>query len=75
MDKTVLRAAREMTLDGRIGDETFERLRDFLDDELLVDLTLIVGFYNAVVRVLATLEIDVEPDYAEYLREFPLPRR
>ena len=32
-----------------------------------------IAFYNAVVRVLATLEIDVEPDYQRYLDEFPLP--
>ena len=42
-------------------------------NELVVDLTLTIGFYNAVVRVLATLQIDVEPDYQRYLERFPLP--
>ena len=37
----------------------------------MVDLTLTIGFYNAVVRVLATLQIDVEPDYQPYLDRFP----
>ncbi|MEM7251010.1 MAG: carboxymuconolactone decarboxylase family protein [Pseudomonadota bacterium] len=74
LDCAVLRAAREMTVDQRISDECFDDLRDQLSDELIVDLTLIIGFYNAVVRVLATLEIDVEPEYASYLEEFPLPR-
>ena len=39
----------------------------------MVDLVVTIGFYNAVVRVLASLEIDVEPDYQPYLDEFPLP--
>jgi hypothetical protein len=47
-------------LQGRIG------------DECVVDLAITVGFYNAVVRVLATLQIDVEPDYQTYLDQFPL---
>ncbi len=44
-----------------------------LGNEQVVDLTLTIGFYNAVVRVLATLQIDVEPDYMPYLQKFPLP--
>ena len=42
-------------------------------DEQVVDLTITIAFYNAVVRVLATLQIDVEEDYMPYLRQFPLP--
>ena len=44
-----------------------------LGNELIVDLTVTIAFYNAVVRVLATLQIDVEDDYIPYLRQFPLP--
>ena len=36
-------------------------------------MTLTIGFYHAVVRVLATLQIDVEDDYMPYLEKFPLP--
>jgi hypothetical protein len=38
-----------------------------------VDLTITIGFYNAVVRVLHTLQIDVEDAYQGYLQEYPLP--
>jgi hypothetical protein len=34
-----------------------------------------IAFYNAVVRVLETLQIDVEDDYKKFLDEFPLPAR
>jgi len=73
MTKTVLRAAREMTQDGAMSDATFAALRQTLGNELIVDLTVTIAFYNAVVRVLATLQIDVEDDYIPYLRQFPLP--
>ena len=71
--KAVLRAAREMTDDLAISDETFAELRQGLDAECLTDLVLTIAFYNAVVRFLATMEIDVEDGYLRYLDEFPLP--
>jgi alkylhydroperoxidase family enzyme len=71
--KLVLKGAREMTLDGEMSKATFDALRKDLDNERIVDLVVTIGFYNAVVRVLASLEIDVEPDYQPYLEEFPLP--
>jgi alkylhydroperoxidase family enzyme len=73
MAKTVLRAAREMTQDGAMSDATFATLREAFGNELIVDLTITIAFYNAVVRALATLQIDVEDDYIPYLRRFPLP--
>lgn len=73
MAKTVLRAAREMTNDGAMSDATFAALQQALGNELVVDLTITIAFYNAVVRVLGTLQIDVEDDYMPYLRQFPLP--
>ncbi len=74
LDKAVLRAAREMTHDLAVSDGTFAELRAALDNERLTDLILTIAFYNAVVRILATLKIDVEPEYQRYLDEFPLPK-
>lgn len=71
--KLVLRAAREMTQGLAIADPTFAALRQALDEERLTDLVVTIAFYNAVVRVLATLDIDVEDDYRPYLDAFPLP--
>ena len=73
--KAVLRAAREMTRDLAISDTTFAALRAELDNERLVDLVMTIAVYNGVVRLLATLQIDVEPEYQHYLEEFPLPRK
>ena len=73
MSKLVLVAAREITVDGEIARDTFRKLQAELGNEQVVDLTITIAFYNAVVRVLATLEIDVEPEYQPYLDKFPLP--
>lgn len=73
--KTVLRAAREMTTELSVSDETFASLRAELDDERLTDLMVTIGFYNGLVRLLETMKVDVEEDYLPYLDEFPLPRR
>ena len=72
--KTVLRAAREMTGDLAMSDATFAELERNLGRAQVIDLTLAIAFYNAVVRLLATLQIDVEPEYQHYLAEHPLPR-
>lgn len=71
---TVLRAARELTLDLVITDATFATLARHLDNELLVELVVVISYYNAVVRMLAALHIDVEPEYEIYLKQFPLPQ-
>ena len=70
----MLRAAREMTSDLAMSDETFAALERELGREKLIDLTLAIAFYNAVVRLLGTLKIDVEPEYQKYLQEHPLPK-
>ncbi len=75
LTKAVLRATREMTLDSTVSDETFAALRAELDNERLLDLIMTIAIYNGVVRLLATLQIDVEPEYLHYLDEFPLARK
>jgi alkylhydroperoxidase family enzyme len=72
--KTVLRAAREMTAGFAIADETFAALQKDLDYERLTDLVLTIAFYNAVVRFLATMQIDNEPEYQQFLAEFPFAK-
>ncbi len=72
--KTVLRAAREMTRDLAVSPATYAALEESLDAECLMDLIVVIAYYNCVVRMLATLEIDVEADYLPYLEQFPLPK-
>lgn len=74
LSRTVLRAAREMTADLAMSDATFATLEKALGRENVIDLTLAIAFYNGVVRMLGTLQIDVEPEYQTYLEQHPLPR-
>jgi len=71
LTREVLRAAREMTRDLAASETTFSALKSHLDNESLTDLVLIISFYNAVIRFLATMEIDNEPEYQVLLAEFP----
>jgi alkylhydroperoxidase family enzyme len=71
----VLKGAREITSDGKLSDATFAALKSKLSNEHLVDLVVTISFYSAVVRVLASFEIDVEPDYQKYLDKHPLPKK
>jgi alkylhydroperoxidase family enzyme len=70
--KLVLKAARDMTADLAVSAKTFAALRRHLDNERLVDLVMTIAFYCGVVRLLASLEIDVEDEYRPYLEQFPL---
>ncbi|HUC08917.1 MAG TPA: carboxymuconolactone decarboxylase family protein [Stellaceae bacterium] len=72
--KAVLRAARELTSNLEISDQTFATLRQGLDDERLTDLFITIAYYNGLVRLMAALRIDVEDEYLAYLDEFPLPK-
>jgi len=72
--RTVLRAAREMTQGFAISEETFDALKKDLDYERLTDLVITIAFYNAVVRFLATMQIDNEPEYQKFLAEFPFAK-
>jgi alkylhydroperoxidase family enzyme len=71
--KAVLRGAREMVRDLAMSEATFVEIKKELSNEHMVDLVLTIAFYCAVVRVLATMQIDNEPYYKEVLQQYPIP--
>jgi alkylhydroperoxidase family enzyme len=70
--KIVLKGAREMVRNIGMSDETFAEIKKHLSNEHMTDLVLTIAFYCAVVRVLATMKIDNEPQYKEVLKQYPL---
>jgi 4-carboxymuconolactone decarboxylase len=56
----VLRFASELSERSQVSDSTFAGVAAFLDDEQLVELTLVVGFYNMVSRTLNGLQVDLD---------------
>jgi alkylhydroperoxidase family enzyme len=71
--RAILKGAREMTRNLEMSMETFAEIKRHLSNEEMVDLVLTIAFYNAVVRVLATMKIDNEPYYKEVLQQYPIP--
>lgn len=70
--RSALSAAREMTSSVSLCQETFDALRAGLDNECLVDLLFAIATYNSIVRILASLEVDLEDEYRPLLDRFPL---
>lgn len=70
-DRAVLTAARELTVEADISDATWAELAASYPDEQLVEIVLIISYYNHVTRLLRSLRIDVEPEYLPYLEHFP----
>jgi alkylhydroperoxidase family enzyme len=66
-------AAKEMTNNIAMSKKTFDALHAFLNNEEMVDLIVTIAHYNAMIRVLGTLEVDIEDHYAPGLTKFPLP--
>lgn len=60
--RAVLAYVDEVAGGYRAQDATFAALRDFLDNEQIVELTVIVGFYEMVCRVLEALQIELEEE-------------
>ena len=71
--KAVLKGAREMVRNLAMSEATFAEIKKELSNEHMTDLVLTIAFYCAVVRVLATMQIDNEPYYKEVLQQYPIP--
>jgi len=71
--KLVLKGAREMADDGAMTQPTYDALAQDLDHERMVELVMTIAFYCGVVRLLASLGIDVEDSYQPHLDAHPLP--
>src|SRR3954471_17429350 len=71
--KAILKGAREMVRDIEMSEATFAEIKKDLSNEHMTDLVLTIAFYCAVVRVLATMKMDNEPQYKEVLKQYPIP--
>jgi alkylhydroperoxidase family enzyme len=72
--KAVLKATREMANNIALSDDNFAALSQHFDTPRLLDLFGAISSYCGTVRMLAALQVDVEPEYQVYLEKFPLPR-
>jgi 4-carboxymuconolactone decarboxylase len=63
--RAVLAATDELTVDGALADERRAGLAAHYDDRDVVELVLTISFYCCVSRVLAGLDIGIEPEHTE----------
>ena len=59
-EKAVLQYTDEVALDVAASAAAYERVAAFLSPEEVVELTVNIGFYGMVVRVLESLQVDLE---------------
>lgn len=62
-ERAVLRYTREATVQITVSEDTWQALKMHFDTRQLVELVLIVAWYNQTVRVLVPLCIELEDDY------------
>jgi alkylhydroperoxidase family enzyme len=71
-DVTVVSAAREMTQGPSLHPATWAALIDAVGEPDAIEYVVVIGFYCMVTRVLAALEVDVEPEYQQHMPYFLL---
>jgi alkylhydroperoxidase family enzyme len=59
-EKAVLNYADEVSQNIRVSDGAFSRLRYFLSEREIVELTVTIGYYGMVCRTLEALQIELE---------------
>ncbi|MBI3993419.1 MAG: carboxymuconolactone decarboxylase family protein [Candidatus Lambdaproteobacteria bacterium] len=70
-DRAVLQYTDEVTRNVRVSDATFATLRKFLSEVDVVELTLTVGFYNLVSRMLESMQVELEDPEAHAAHHVP----
>jgi AhpD family alkylhydroperoxidase len=68
-DRAVLTYTDEMALHVRVQDDTFQELARYLDEASIVELSLSVGFWGMVARLLESLQVDIDPELPGSSRE------
>lgn len=65
----VIAYAGELSRDARVSDATHDAVAAFMNDEEIVELAMVIGFYNLVSRVLNALQVDVDEPAARDLQD------
>lgn len=61
-ERALLRYADEVTQQVRAGEQTYAQLREHFNEQALVELTVTIGFYGMVSRILENLQVELEDD-------------
>ncbi|MBW7998370.1 MAG: carboxymuconolactone decarboxylase family protein [Candidatus Glassbacteria bacterium] len=61
-ERAVLQYTDEVSRSYRASDAAFAELRKHLDDEQVTELTIIIGYYEMICRVLEALQVELEEE-------------
>jgi alkylhydroperoxidase family enzyme len=64
-ERAIVRYAREVTLTGDASEQTWANLRRYLPPREAMDIVMSVAWYNAVIRILKPLRIEIEPTFVK----------
>jgi alkylhydroperoxidase family enzyme len=59
-ERAVLRYAEEVAQGVEVNEETFNALRQYLNEQSIVELTVSIGYWGLVARVLVPLQVDLD---------------
>ena len=63
-ERIVLRYTDEITRDNSVSDQTFSKLREFFSEHDIVELTLVIGYFIMLCRILVALRLELEPGFS-----------
>lgn len=66
-DRALLLYVETVTRDVTVPGDVFNGARAYLSEGGIVELTLVCGYWGMAARILRALEIDVEPEFQQYL--------
>jgi len=59
-EQAILQYTDEIAENIRVSDETFSKLKNAFNDQEIVELTITIGYYGMVSRMLEALEVELE---------------
>ena len=59
-ERAVLQYTDEVALKVKVTDQTFNALKNFFSEQAIVELTITVGYYGMVARLLVPLQVEVD---------------
>lgn len=62
-ERAVLQYTDEVARKVSVTDQTFNVLKRFLSDQTIVELTVTIGYYGMLARVLVPLQVEVDESY------------
>jgi alkylhydroperoxidase family enzyme len=61
-ERAVLQYTDEIARNIKVKEETFSKLKKYFSDHAIVELTITIGYYGMVCRILVGLEVELEDD-------------